>query len=106
MNPFDLLKNLNINELKEKGQKAMDELKEIIVTGTSGGEFVKVTINGEFNILSIEYEESDIIKGDLATFRDLIIAAHNDAVSKVREEIQKKLGNVIPGFSGLSGLFG
>ena len=97
MNPFDLLKNLNLDQLKEKSQETLEEVKKIVATGDSGGGFVKVTMNGEFNILSIEYEETDLIKDDVSTFRDLIIAAHNDAVSKIREEMQKKFSNVIPG---------
>ena len=100
MNPFELLKNLNIEELKKKSQETLSKLKEIIITGESGGGFIKVTINGEFNILAIDYEENDIIKEDLNTFRDLIISAHNDAVSKMRVEIQKKFSDsIIPGLS-------
>ena len=100
MNPFDLFKNLNFEELKKKGQETLSKLKEIEITGESGGGFIKVTINGEFNILAIEYEENDIIKEDLKTFRDLIMSAHNDAVSKMRAEIQQKFSNsIIPGLS-------
>jgi hypothetical protein len=98
MNPFDLLKNLNIEELKKKSQEAMQDLKNIIVTGEAGGGFVKIKMSGDFQIISIDYEENDIIKDDIKTFRDLIIAAHNDAISKLKEEIQKKFSNtMIPG---------
>ena len=98
MNPFDLLKNLNIEELKKKSQETLEQLKELSVTGESGGGFIKVTINGEFHILSIDYEENDIIKEDLNTFKDLIISAHNDAVIKMKAEIQKKFSDsFIPG---------
>jgi len=98
MNPFEILKNLNIEELKKKSQETLELLKEITVTGNSGGGFVKVTINGEFKILSIDYEDNEIIKEDLVTFKDLIISAHNDAVMKMKEEIQKKFSSsLIPG---------
>ena len=98
MNPFEMIKNLNIEELKKKSQEASADLKEIRVTGNSGGGFVEVTINGEFNILSINYEENDIIKEDISTFRDLVISAHNDAVFKMKAEIQKKFANTfVPG---------
>ncbi|MCG8570067.1 MAG: YbaB/EbfC family nucleoid-associated protein [Spirochaetes bacterium] len=102
MNPFDLLKNVNMDELKKKGEETMAKLKEIQVTGESGGGFVKVTINGEFQILSIDYEDSEFIKDDLDTFRDLIIAAYNQAAVQVREQIQQNLSaNIIPGmFNG------
>jgi nucleoid-associated protein EbfC len=98
MNPFDLLKNFNIEDLKKKSEEISNSMKELVVTGESGGGFVKVTINGDFLIMNIEYENSDFIKDDLTTFRDLIIAAQNDAVLKMKQEIQKKFsGNLIPG---------
>ena len=98
MNPLDLLKNLNIEELKKKSDEMVSRLKEITVTGEAGSGFVKVTINGEFTIISIEYEDNDFIRNDIPTFRDLIILAQNDAVAKMRQEIQRKFStNLIPG---------
>ena len=48
--------------------------------------------------MSIEFENNELLKEDLLAFRDLIISAHNDAVIKMREEIQKKYANnIIPG---------
>jgi nucleoid-associated protein EbfC len=93
MNPFDLLKNLNIEELKKKSQETLEKIKDMKVTGEAGGGFVKVTINGEFNILSIDYENNDLIKNDTATFRDLIISAHADAVKKMKDDIQNNFSN-------------
>ncbi|MCU0290075.1 MAG: YbaB/EbfC family nucleoid-associated protein [Acidobacteria bacterium] len=102
MNPFDILKNLNMDELKKKSEEAMEKLKSIEVTGEAGGGFVKVKINGEFKMLSIEYEENDFIKNDLVMFKDLIIAAYNNAAEKVRLEIQQNISSSIaPGmFNG------
>jgi nucleoid-associated protein EbfC len=98
MNPFDLLKNLNLDDIKKKSEEMANTMKDLTVTGESGGGFVKVTINGEFMILSIEYENNDMLKDDLSTLRDLIISAQNNAVLKMKSEIQKKFaGNLIPG---------
>lgn len=98
MNPFELLKNVNVDELKKKSQEALSSLKDIVVTGEAGGGFVKITMTGEFSILSIDYETNDIIEQDISMFRDLVISAHNDAVIKIKAEIQKKFaGSFIPG---------
>lgn len=98
MNPFDLLKNINVEELKKKSQETMEQLKELTATGESGGGFVKVTINGEFRIVSVDYEDNDIVKEDLGMFRDLIMAAHNDAVTKMKAEMQQKFSSsLMPG---------
>lgn len=98
MNLFELIKNFDMNELKKKASETIEEIKQINVTGESGGGFVRVTINGEFYILSIEFEDNELIKGDPATFRDLIMAAYNDAAIKMKTTIQNKFpANMIPG---------
>jgi nucleoid-associated protein EbfC len=98
MNPFDLLKNFNVEELKKKSEDISNTIKDLTITGESGGGFVKVTINGEFSIISIEYENIDFIKEDIATFRDLIISAQNNAVIKMKEEIKNRFSSfLIPG---------
>ena len=92
MNPFDILKNLgNIDELKKQAENHLSIIKDLEVSAESGGGFVKVTINGEYEILSIDYTDNELIKSDLDTFRDLIIAAHNNAVAKMSEEIKKNV---------------
>lgn len=99
INIFNFLKNLNIETLKKKSEEVFTLLKDLETTGESGGGFVKVTIDGNFNIIFIDFDvNNELIKGDLIMLRDLIISAHNDAVSKMREEIQKKFSNlIIPG---------
>ncbi len=99
INIFDILKNLNMESLKKKGEDILQSLKDLECTGEAGAGFVKVTIDGNFNILSIDFDvNNELIKEDLVMLRDLIIAANNDAVSKMREEIQKKFSNMfIPG---------
>lgn len=98
MNPFDLLKSLNIDDIKKQAQNMQTKLDSIVETGESGGGFVKVTLNGNFKILNIEYEENEWIKEDLKTFKDLILSAHNAASDKIKESIKKQLSsNFIPG---------
>jgi len=92
LNAFDILKNLgNFDEIKKQAENQLSLIKDLEVSGESGGGFVKVTINGEFEILSIDYVDNELIKSDLNAFRDLIIAAHNNAVSKMTEEIRNKV---------------
>ena len=102
MDILDILKNINVitlDKIEKKTQEVITHLKEIECTGEAGAGFVKVRLNGQFNIISIEFDSNnDLIKEDLIVFRDLIIAAHNDAVAKVREKIQEKFTDLfIPG---------
>jgi len=101
MNFLDIVKNLNMETLKKKSEDMISSLKSIECTGEAGAGFVKVTIDGNFNLLSIDFDvNNELIKDDLVMLRDLIIAAYNDASAKMREEIQKKVSNLF-----VSGIF-
>ena len=69
----------------------------------SGGNAVKVTMNGDGELKKITFEES-LYKGSKEILEDLIVAAHNDAKSKLKkktsEEISKVTGGIDlpPGF--------
>lgn len=89
-----------MDEMKKKSDELKQQMENITVTGEAGGGFVRVTMSGSFDILSIDYDNSDIIKDDICMFRDLIVAAHNDAVAKLRNKISSELFGKLP-FGGM-----
>ena len=101
MNDFSQILD-KAKELEAKMKESQDKIKEIKVEGFSGGNSVKVTLNGEGEMIKIDISQ-DIIKEDKTIIEDLIIAAHNNAKSllksKTSEEISKVTGGFgIPGF--------
>ena len=89
-------------ELENKMKESQDKIKNINVTGISGGNSVKITLNGDGEIVNLNISE-EILKEDKAIIEDLIKAAHNNArsqlKSKTTEEISKATGGIgIPGF--------
>ena len=73
-----------------------------LVIGISGGNSVKITLNGDGEIVSLDIS-NEILKEEKNIIEDLIKAAHNNAKSslksKTTEEISKSAGNFgIPGF--------
>ena len=90
-------------EMQKKMKTAQDSLKKIEVEGVSGGNAVKVTINGDGELKKI-FIDPDLYKEPKEIIEDLIIAAHNDARSKIKkktsEEISKVTGGIDlpPGF--------
>jgi len=89
-------------ELESKMKESQEKIKNINVTGISGGDSVKITLNGESEIINLVIS-SDILKEDKTIIEDLIKAAHNNArsqlKSKTSEEISKATGGIgIPGF--------
>ena len=89
-------------ELENKMKESQEKIKNISVTGVSGGDSVKITLNGEGEIINLDIS-SDILKEDKTIIEDLIKAAHNNAKSQLKsktsEEISKAAGGFgIPGF--------
>ena len=89
-------------EMQEKMKALQEEIADREVTGFSGGEMVKVLMNGkgEVNKVTISPEAINISEKDL--LEDLIAAACNDARKKVdnmnAEEMQKLTGGMsLPG---------
>ena len=89
-------------ELELKMKESQEKIKNIKVTGISGANSVKVTLDGEGEIVKLDIS-SEILKEEKTIIEDLITAAHNNAKaqlkSKTSEEISKATGGFgIPGF--------
>ena len=89
-------------ELETKMKESQEKIKNINATGISGGNSVKITLNGEGEIVEI-YIAPETLKEDKTIIEDLIKAAHNNAKSQLKsktsEEISKAAGGFnIPGF--------
>ncbi len=89
-------------ELEQKMKDSQDKIKSIKVEGISGTNSVKVTLNGEGEMIGIQISD-EIFKEEKSIVEDLIVAAHNNAKEKLKlktsEEISKVTGGFgIPGF--------
>ena len=89
-------------ELEAKMKESQENIKKIKVEGVSGANSVKVILDGEGNMQKIEISD-EIFKENKTIVEDLIVAAHNNAKSKLKakttEEISKATGGFgIPGF--------
>ena len=89
-------------ELEAKMKEGQEKIKELRAEGISGSNSVKVTLNGEGEMTNI-YISPETTKEEKTIIEDLIVAAHNNAKSKLKiktsEEISKATGGLgIPGF--------
>ena len=99
----DFLKILDkAKELESKMKESQEKIKNIEVEGISGSNSVKVTLNGENEMIKLKLSD-EVMAEDKIILEDLIVAAHNDAKSKLKsktsEEISKSTSGLgIPGF--------
>ena len=89
-------------EFQEKMKESQEKIKKIEVFGESGGGSVKVGLNGNGDITTLELSK-ETWEEDKNIIIDLIIAAHAAAKSqlkmKTNEEITKATGGFgVPGF--------
>ena len=89
-------------ELEAKMKESQEKIKKIETTGVSGGNSVKVTLNGDGEIVKLDLSP-EILNEQKSIIEDLIMAAHNNAKSQLKtktaEEISKTAGGFgIPGF--------
>lgn len=95
INPFDMLKNAK--SIQEQMARMQEELSRVSVTGSSGGGIVKVTLNGQFELLSVEIDPIAVDSRDVPMLQDLIVAAHSAAFDKVKDELKNRLGPLAGG---------
>jgi nucleoid-associated protein EbfC len=90
-------------KMQEKMKETQDALKNIEVEGVSGGNAVKIIMNGDGDIKKVSLD-NNILKEQKEILEDLIVAAHSDAKLKIKkktsEEISKITGGIDlpPGF--------
>ena len=99
----DFNKILNkAKELEAKMKESQENIKKIKVEGVSGSKSVKVILDGNGEMESVNISD-EILNEEKQVIEDLIVAAHNNAKAllktKTNEEISQATGEFgIPGF--------
>ena len=84
--------------MQEKMKEAQDQIKKIEVHGMSGGNLVKVTLTGDYEIKSIEITDA-AKKESQEIINDLIIAAFNNAKENLKKKSAEELSKVTGGLN-------
>jgi len=94
----DLMKMMKqAQEIQGRMQKMQEDLQALEVAGQSGAGMVKVTLNGKGEMRSVNIDPSLMKPGENEMLEDLLIAAFQDARTKVDAEMQAKMQEVTGG---------
>ena len=85
-------------KMQEKMKETQDVLKKIEVEGVSGGDAVKIIMNGEGELKKITFNDA-LYKESKEILEDLIVAAHNDAKLKLKKKTSEEISKVTGGIS-------
>lgn len=96
------MKNLgNMMKQAQKLQTRMTEFQQemnlIEAEGASGGGMVKVRVSGKGELRGIKIDPSLMAPDEAEVLEDLIVAAHNDARTKVEAEVARKMAEITGG---------
>ncbi|MFL5330666.1 MAG: YbaB/EbfC family nucleoid-associated protein [Gemmataceae bacterium] len=96
-------------QLKEEFAKFQAKAGDIVAEGKAGGDMVSVSVNGKFIVTKIRLSDEAIKLQDREMLEDLIKAATNQALEKVRkllsDEAQKVAADMgLPPGLGIPGL--
>lgn len=93
-----------IQKMQEEMVKTQAQLEEKEVEATAGGGAVKVVVSGKKMITSVKIDPDVIDEDDVEMLEDLIMAATNEAISKVDELANSEMGKFTGGMN-IPGLF-
>jgi hypothetical protein len=102
---------MNMNSLMKQAQKMQkqmaqmqDELAEKKLEISSGGGAVKITVNGEKQIVDLKISPDVIDPDDVEMLQDLIMTAVNEAIRQMDEAVNSQMSQITGGMS-LPGMF-
>ena len=84
-------------EMQVKMAEMQEKLAHLEVTGTAGGGMVKVTMTGKNEMRRIEIVPDLTGRENLEMLEDLIVAAVNDARTKVEVRVTEKMSEMTGG---------
>ena len=85
-------------KMQEKMKETQEALKKIEIEGISGGNAVRVIMNGDGELKKVSLGET-LLKESKEIVEDLIVAAHNDAKSKLEKKTSEEISKVTGGVS-------
>lgn len=101
---------LNIQGIMKQAQQMQRKMKETQEKlgleereGSSGGNMVKVVLNGKSEMKSISIDKTLLNEEDVSVLEDLIMAAYNDAHQKIDVMMEEGMKEATNGV-GLGGL--
>lgn len=86
-------------EMQSKMEDMQRQLAEAELSGSAGAGMVTVTLNGKNEVKSVKIDPSLAGPDDVEILEDLIVAAFNDAKTKVEAHVQEEMQKITGGLN-------
>jgi nucleoid-associated protein EbfC len=84
-------------QMQARMQEMQQKLAQTEMTGQAGGGMVQVTLAGSGELRKIKLEKSVVDPNDVEMLEDLIVAACNDAKTKLDAHVQEETSKLMGG---------
>jgi DNA-binding YbaB/EbfC family protein len=95
MNPAAMM--AQVKRMQAEMLKAQEELAQSVVTGSAAGGAVTVEMTCDSRMKAVKISRDAVDANDVETLEDLILVAVNDALQRVVEESQRRMGAITGG---------
>ncbi|MEM9492609.1 MAG: YbaB/EbfC family nucleoid-associated protein [Myxococcota bacterium] len=94
-------------QLQGKVSEMQEELARKTCEASAGGGMVSAVVNGHYELVSLKIEKDVVDPQDTEMLQDLVIAAVNQAMTKMRETTKEEMSKLTGGLSlpGMPNLF-
>jgi hypothetical protein len=86
-------------QLQSKMKEMQDQLDQIEVEGSAGGNMVTVRMTAKMELKSVSIDPSLMKAEEREVLEDLLVAAQNDARRKAEEAMQEQMKSITGGFN-------
>ncbi len=99
---FGMMKNLP--KIREEMDKLQARLSQLQAEGDAGGGMVKIRVNGHMEVQACAISDEALKANDKELLEDLIAAATNQALKKVRQLVAEETSKMAAGFGLPAGM--
>lgn len=86
-----------VQDMQARMAEMQEKLVELELVGTAGGGMVRATVNGKGTVKALKIDPSLVAPGEIEVLEDLVIAAVNDAKTKVDDRLQSEMSKFTGG---------
>jgi DNA-binding YbaB/EbfC family protein len=87
----------NLPKIKEEMERFQQRLGQVTAEGDAGGGMVRVRVNGRMEVLSCTLSDEAMGLNDREMLEDMIRAATNQALERVRGQVAEETGKMASG---------
>ncbi|CAN5552864.1 YbaB/EbfC family nucleoid-associated protein [soil metagenome] len=96
----------NKSKIQDEMAKFQQAVGQLTAEGTAGAGYVTVKVNGQMSVLSVRISDEAMALNDHEMLEDLIVAATNQAFSRVRDLIASETSKMTASLGLPAGMLG